>query len=117
MTESNKQLDELFEQQAERDQQIINEVGENLKQVFTDPQQNEVIFDLYQQVYKLNNDVQELNHANIFLNSYVDAFHQLLVGEGKLLSEDEFREKASEAYHYSLQTIMNLSKEGQPVNE
>lgn len=117
MTESNVNLDQLFEQQAERDQQIIEEVGKNIRQVFTDEQQNEIIFDLYQQVYKLNNDVQELNHANIFLNSYVDAFHQLLVGEGKLLSEEDFRTKASEAYHQSLQTIMNLTQEGQSTDE
>lgn len=117
MTDSNTQLDDLFKKQAERDEQIVNEVGENLRSIFTDEKQFEVVFDLYQQVYKLSNDVQELNHANIFLNSYVDSFHQLLVGEGKLLTEDDFREKASEAYHQSLQTIMDITKQTGSTNE
>lgn len=103
--ETSEQLEELFKQQFERDQEIINETGERLKEVFPDEEQFKVVFDLYQHSFKLMNDVQELNHANIFLNSYVDAFHSILVGEGKLISEEEYREKATEAYTESLKAV------------
>ena len=110
MVDSNQQLEELFQKQHERDQEVILEVEQNLKKIFPDEKQFEVVFDLYQQVYRLSNDVQELNHANIFLNSYVDSFHQILVGDDKMIAEEEFRQKASDSYHASLQTVMDINK-------
>ena len=110
---TNEQLEDLFKKQYERDQEIIHETGEKLKQVFKDEEQFKVIFDLYQHSFKMLNDIQELNHANIFLNSYVDAFHQLLVGEGKLLTEEEYRESATKAYTESLKAVNEAI--GEPV--
>lgn len=113
MAENQEQLEELFKQEHERDLTIIQQVGEDLKKIFADEKQFEVIFDLYQKVYKNNNDIQELNHGNIFLNSYIDAFYKYLVGEGKLISEEDFRNVASQAYHESLETIIQLNKQMQ----
>ncbi len=111
MTDNSQQLEALFQKQTERDEAIIQEVGDNLKQIFPDEKQFEVVFDMYQQVYKLSNDVQELNLSNIFINSYVDALHKYLVGEGKLITEEEFRQSASDAYNESIQTIINANKD------
>lgn len=111
MVDNNQQLEELFQRQYEKDKEIIDDVEQSLRQVFVEEKQFEVVFDLYKQVFKLSQDLQELNHANIFLNSYIDSFHQLLVGEGKLLDDDQFRELASDSYHASLQAIMNITKE------
>lgn len=111
MTDTVQQFEELFQQQAERDEAVITEVGENLKTIFTDDKQFEVVFDMYQQVYKLSNDIQELNLSNIFMNSYIDAFHKHLVGENKLITEEEFRQSSSDAYNDSIQTIINANKE------
>lgn len=113
MAETQEQLEELFKQEHERDLSIIQQVGEDLKQIFTDEKQFEVVFDIYQKVYKNNNDIQELNHGNIFLNSYIDAFYEYLVGEGKLISEEDFRNAASSAYHKSLDTIIEVNKQMQ----
>lgn len=117
MTDNTQKLEEFFQQQYERDLQIMEEVGENLKQVFTDEKQYEVVFDMYQQLYKLSNDVQELNRANIFMNSYIDAFHQLFVGEGKNVSEEEFRQASSDSYHASLQTILKANEQSTEESE
>lgn len=111
MTDNSQQLDELFQKQFERDQAVIEEVGANLKQIFTDEKQFDVVFDMYQQLYKVSNDVQELNHANIHMNAYIDAFHKHLVGEDKLITEEDFRQASSDAYHESIQTIMNAHTE------
>ena len=51
MTDNSQQLDELFQKQFERDQAVIEEVGANLKQIFTDENLFDVVFDMYQQLY------------------------------------------------------------------
>ena len=51
MTDSNQKLEELFEKQYERDQEVIASVSESLQKVFIDEKQYEVVFDMYQQVY------------------------------------------------------------------
>lgn len=117
MAENQQQLEELFKQEHERDLSVIQEVGENLKKIFPDEKQFEVIFDIYQKTYKNNNDIQELNHGNIFLNSYIDAFYSYLVGEEKLISEDDFRKAASEAYQQSLNAIIEANKQLQATDE
>lgn len=117
MAENQEQLEELFKQEHERDLAVIQEVGESLKEIFTDEKQFEVIFDIYQKTYKNNNDIQELNHGNIFLNSYIDSFYRHLVGEGNLISEDDFRKAASEAYQESLNTIIEATKQAQATDE
>ena len=105
MSDNIQNIEELFQKQLERDQAIIQEAGENLKQIFTDSKQFEVVFDIYQQVYKLSGDVQELNHANIFLNAYIEGFNTFLVGEGKLISEEDFKHASTQAYESALKTI------------
>lgn len=109
MTDSNQKLEELFEKQYERDQEVIASVSESLQKVFIDEKQYEVVFDMYQQVYKLSGEVQELNHANIFLNSYIESFYGLLVGPDKLLNENDFKEYAAKAYKDSLQKILDVT--------
>lgn len=113
MTDSNQKLEELFEKQYERDQEVIASVSESLKEIFTEEKQFEVVFDMYQQLYKLSGEVQELNHANIFLNSYIESFHILLVGPDKLLTEDAFKEHAAKAYKDSLQKILDITTQVQ----
>ncbi len=109
MTDSNQKLEELFEKQYERDQEVIASVSDSLKEIFTEEKQFEVVFDMYQQLYKLSGEVQELNHANIFLNSYIESFHVLLVGPDKILSEEDFKDNASKAYKDALQKILDVT--------
>ena len=105
-----EQLETLLKQQKERDSEILEEVRGNIAQTFPDEKQASVVFDLYSQVYKLTGDTQELNHGSIFLNSYVESFHKLLVGDGKTFTDEEFKHYAEEAYKASMDAILKATE-------
>lgn len=110
MTVDSQNFEALLKAQEERDKEILSEVQKNIAETFPDPAQSQVVFDLYQQLYKVTGDTQELNHGSIFLNSYIDAFHKLLVGEGKMFTDDEFKELSSEAYTQAINDVLQASQ-------
>lgn len=104
-------LDKLLDDQQKRNDEIIAHVVEDLKKSFPDEKQHQVIADIYKQVFKLSYNLEELNHQGIFLSSYIDAFYTHLVGEGKLITEDDYVNAAREAYRQSLETVTQAAKE------
>lgn len=104
MTNQNELLD-IFEKRQKQQEQVLASVQQIIETSFPESSQNEIIFDMYAQLFKVSNELQELNHAHIFLSSYFESFHHHLVGEGKLITEEEFRGVAQQAYEGAIEQV------------
>lgn len=111
MTENNQQFQEVLEARRVQNDAIIAQVVEDLKDAFPDPKQHAVVSDIYTQVFNITGSMEELNHQGIFLSSYIDAFYEYLVGENKLITEEQFRTAAQAAYESSLEEVVKARQQ------
>lgn len=102
---------EHYQKYLEENQKIVDEVVEKLKEDFPDLKQHAAISDIYAQTFKLTNQVEELSRHYMFLSSYIDALYTHLVGDGKLISEEDFREAAQSAYKASVDAVTEAIQE------
>lgn len=103
-------LKEALEERQLENEKMLEEGLVAIKEAFSDEKQIDIVFALYQQVQQLSGDLEEINNHNLYLSSYLDAFYTLLVGEGLQISEQDFVQKAQEAYTQSIQQILEATK-------
>ena len=114
MTDTQKSPQEFYQEHLEENQQLVDEVIESPKKDFPDEAQHEAISDIFTQVFTLTNQVEELSRHYMFISSYIDSFYTHLVGESKLISEDQFRETAQAAYKASVDAVTQAMNEIDP---
>ena len=106
MSEQNTNTFEAaFEEQRRQNEETLFKIGEELKGIFSDEKQCEVVTELYRQVFKVSFDIEELNRQSIFLSSFIDGLQEHLVGENKLISEDVYIDSCQKAFQASIEEI------------
>lgn len=105
MTQDNNKFVDAFEQQRQRNEETLTRIDEELKGIFPDEKQHEAVTELYKQVFKMSYDLEELNRQNILLASFLEGFQENLVGEGKILTEEEYMDASVKAFQNSMEAI------------
>lgn len=103
--ENTNKFAEAFEEQRKHNEEILSRIGEELKSIFSDEKQCEVITELYRQMFKVSYDIEELNRQSIFLSSFIDGLQEHLVGEDKYIPEDVYIESCQKAFQASIDEI------------
>lgn len=103
--ETTNKFAEAFEEQRKRNEETLSRIGEELKAIFPDERQCEVVTELYRQMFKVAYDIEELNRQSIFLSSFIDGLQEHLVGENKLISEDVYIDSCQKAFQASIEEI------------
>lgn len=114
MTDTQKSPQEYYQEHLEENQQLVDEVVSTLKKDFPEEGQHAAIVDIFTQVFTLTNQVEELSRHYMFISSYIDSFYTHLVGDSKLISEDQFRDAAQAAYKASVDAVTQAMQEIDP---
>lgn len=113
MTQETNKFVEAFKEQRERNEEILSNINTELKEIFTDEKQCEAITELYKQVFKISYDLEELNRQSILLASFLEGFQETLVGEGKVIPEEEYMQASIKAFQNSMEAINTAFEEMQ----
>lgn len=112
MSEENlNSVSDVFEQKRQENEKIVDEVSARFKTIFQDPEQCEVITELYKQIFAIGQESQEQSISMLYANSFIDAFQTHLVGEGKLISEEEYINNAKNSFEQSIQAVTDAYKD------
>ena len=103
--ETTNKFAEAFEEQRKRNEETLSRIGEELKAIFPDEKQCEVVTELYRQMFKVSYDIEELNRQSIFLSSFIDGLQEHLVGEGKTIPEEAYIDSCQKAFQASVDEI------------
>lgn len=111
MSENLNDIKAVFEKKRLENETIIKEVLTRFETIFPDKDQCEVISELYQQIFRITNDIEEINVQSMYISSFIDAFQAHLVGDGKLISEAQYIEEARKAFQESIDQVTKAYKE------
>ena len=104
-------MERLLQDRHEEQEKYINEVLNKLETIFPDQAQRIFIGDMFIQLYKLSVDMDDLNQNAIYQSSFIDALHKGVVGEDKVMSEEDFNKTALDSYNKSLEVIQEVEKQ------
>ena len=93
------------EMQAIEDQKV-GEAVEEIHAAFDNPEQAELISDLFKLIVDQKANLKTSMQASIQVAAVVEALYQKLVGVDKLISDEEFEEIAGEAYKTALTSML-----------